>query len=226
MKKIFLFILISLMTISLVLGAQGNPWTGQQGIGSTNADSNTASSEINQVGQGTAGWTQTQNSGEAGRLQNQVRIQSGNYENSNGEEMRIQNENQFRLEVRGVEAKSNMQIGSEHDPVQNKTRLKTQLSNGKNAEIKVMPNTASERALERLRLKVCSSENNCSIELKEVGTGELAKLAYEVQAQKEARVFGLFKTKMQVQAQVDAETGEVIQAKKPWWSFLATEPKS
>jgi hypothetical protein len=28
---------------------------------------------------------------------------------------------------------------------------------------------------------------------------------------------------MQVQAQVDAENGDVILAKKPWWAFLATE---
>jgi hypothetical protein len=30
---------------------------------------------------------------------------------------------------------------------------------------------------------------------------------------------------MQVQAQVDAETGEIIQVNKPWWAFLAVEPE-
>ena len=29
---------------------------------------------------------------------------------------------------------------------------------------------------------------------------------------------------MDVEAQVDAESGEVIQTKKPWWAFLASEP--
>ena len=86
-----------------------------------------------------------------------------------------------------------------------------------------MPDTASERALERLQLKTCSEENGCSIELKEVGQGDQVKAAYEVQVQKQAKVLGLFKTKMQVQAQVDAENGEVISAKKPWWAFLASE---
>jgi hypothetical protein len=90
-------------------------------------------------------------------------------------------------------------------------------------EVKIMPDTASERALERLRLNVCSEENNCSIELKEVGNGNQTKAAYEVKVEKQARVLGLFKTKMQVQAQVDAENGEVIQTKKPWWAFLASE---
>lgn len=90
-------------------------------------------------------------------------------------------------------------------------------------EVKIMPDTASERALERLRLNVCSEENNCSIELKEVGNGNQTKAAYEVKVEKQARVLGLFKTKIQVQAQVDAENGEVIQTKKPWWAFLASE---
>ena len=103
------------------------------------------------------------------------------------------------------------------------TKLQVKLSNGKNAEVKVMPDKASEKAMERLRIKVCSEENNCQIELKEVGQGEQVKPAYEVKVQKQARLFGLFKTKMNVQAQVDADNGEVIQSKKPWWAFLARE---
>jgi predicted DNA-binding antitoxin AbrB/MazE fold protein len=158
-----------------------------------------------------------------GETQNQVKVQSGMYENSDGEQMQIQTEDKFRLEVEGVEAESVMEVNQEQDQVQNKTKLKVHLSNGRNAEIKIMPNTASQRAIERLQLKVCSSENDCTIELKEVGNGEQAKVAYEIKAQKEARVFGMFKTKMQVQAQIDAETEEVIQAKKPWWAFAAVE---
>lgn len=218
MKKVFLLMLVFLMTISLVLAANGSTGTGQQGTGV-------------QTGQGTGNGTQTntelqtQNQGQETQLQNQVRVQSGNYVGSNGEQMQIQNENQFRLKVEGVEATSNMQIGSEYDPMQNKTRLMTQLSNGKNAEIKVMPNTASERALERLRLKVCSSEAGCSIELKEVGTGDNKQLAYELQTERHSKVLGLFQAKMQVRAQVSAENGEVIGFEKPWWAFLATEPE-
>ena len=86
-----------------------------------------------------------------------------------------------------------------------------------------MPDTASERAIERLQLKVCSEEAGCQIELKEVGEGNEARLAYEVKAQKTSRGFGLFKKDMQVEAQVDAESGEVIQSNKPWWAFLASE---
>jgi opacity protein-like surface antigen len=222
MKKVLLFFFVSLMAISLVLAAQGSAsLTGQQG--------NDAGSDAIQAGQGAGNGTQsnveaqTQNQGLETSLQNQekVRVKSGNYENSNGTQMQIQAEDGFKLKVGNAEARSSLEINQEQD--QNKTKLNTQLSNGKNAEIKVMPDTASERAIERLQLKVCNSDNNCSIELKEVGSGEQVKVAYEVQAQKDARFLGLFKTKMNVQAQIDAETGEVIQSKKPWWAFLASE---
>ena len=100
-------------------------------------------------------------------------------------------------------------------------KLMAKMSNGQNSEIKVMPDEANERALERLQLKDCGED--CSIELKEVGKGDETKMAYEVKAQKESRLFGMFKTDMTVEATVDAETGEVIESRKPWWAFLASE---
>ena len=86
-----------------------------------------------------------------------------------------------------------------------------------------MPDVAAQRALERLRLRNCNESAGCTIELKEVGQGNQTRAAYEIQTQKQARFLGLFKTRMQVQAQIDAENGEVIQTKKPWWAFLASE---
>jgi hypothetical protein len=88
---------------------------------------------------------------------------------------------------------------------------------------KLVPETASVRAIERLGLKVCNESNNCTIQLKEVGTGNQTRVAYEVQAQKEARVLGIFKTKINITADIDAETEEVIKTNKPWWAFLASE---
>ena len=97
------------------------------------------------------------------------------------------------------------------------------LKNGRNAEVKIMPNNASEKALKRLRLKNCNETNDCSLELKEVGKGNKTRLAYEMKANKNSKLFGLFNKKMQVQSRVDAETGDVIDIKKPWWAFLASE---
>lgn len=100
-------------------------------------------------------------------------------------------------------------------------KLQAKMSNGVNAEIKIMPDQANEKALERLQLKSC---DDCIIELKEVGKGNETKMAYEIKTEKEARMFGIFKTRMNVEAQIDAETGEVIKSRKPWWAFLASEP--
>ncbi len=106
---------------------------------------------------------------------------------------------------------------------QNRTRINASLSNGRNAEIKIMPDTASEVALEKLKLRVCSEENNCSLELKEVGKENQIGVAYELKAKKKSRILGLFRARMQVESQVNAETGDIMDVKKPWWAFLATE---
>jgi len=234
MKKIFLILLIGLMALSLVFAAKGNAGTAGQQVaesvytnsGSTSYGSNVT--KVGQVGQGTNNGIQTteelktRNQGENVQLQNKVqtKVQSGYYEDSNGERIQIQTGegNEIKLRSGNVEAKTALVMTQERDQVQNKTRLKVQLSNGVNAEVKVMPNTASETALAKLGAKC---EGNCTIELKEVGAGNQIKAVYEIKTQKQAKILGLFKAQMQVQAQVDAETGEVVQAKKPWWAFLA-----
>ncbi len=154
-----------------------------------------------------------------------MRIRAGEYTGERGERIMIQEKEnkQLRLEVGGVGVDCDCNLTQER--VQNKTKLKVKLNNGRNAEVKVMPNVASEKALERLRLKNCVETEGCMIELKEVGSGENSRLAYEVERERDSRVFGLFKARMKVRAQVDAESGEVIKVGKPWWAFLASEPK-
>jgi len=158
----------------------------------------------------------TQGTGQGQR----VVAQSGNYLGSMGKQMNVYRQtNQFMLEVGGVSADCPFNLTQE--TFENRTRLYAGLSNGRDAEIKFMPDVASEMALQRLRLKNCTE--NCTIELREVGLGNQTRIAYEIQAQRNSRVFGLFGARMDVSAQVDAETGEVIDVKKPWWAFLATE---
>ena len=159
------------------------------------------------------------------KVSSENKIKTGEYAGENGETIRVQEESQERVhfQVGGVSATSGLDI--EQEQVQDKTRLKAQLANGTYSEIKIMPDVAAERALERLRLKVCLEENNCSIELKEVGKANQTRLAYEVQIERHSRILGIFQKKMQVRAQVSAENGEIIQTNKPWWAFLAVEPK-
>ncbi len=132
-----------------------------------------------------------------------------------------ENSSQMRLRVREMEAYSSFNITSTQE--QNRTRLYAQLSNGRNAEIKVMPDTASETALSRLRIRNCNESNGCTIQVKEVGGGNQARAAYVMKATKRAKLFALFDVDMQVKAEVDAENGETISTEKPWWAFLATE---
>jgi hypothetical protein len=89
------------------------------------------------------------------------------------------------------------------------------LSNGRKAEIKIMPETASARAIERL------GELNFTVELKEVGKGNETRAVYELTGNKQGKFLGIFKIMAKVRAQVDAETGDV-KVIKPWWSFLAS----
>ena len=142
-----------------------------------------------------------------------------------GEEIRLMDGKTLKIE--GNDTRIRLRTG-EHvaeceedcNLTQEQDRIRATLSNGRNAEIKIMPDTASERALERLRLKLCE---NCTLQLKEVGEGNKTRLAYEINATKRARVLGIFRARMNVEAQVDAETGEIIKARRPWWSFIASE---
>jgi hypothetical protein len=90
------------------------------------------------------------------------------------------------------------------------------LSNGRKAEIKIMPETASARAIERL------AGLGFNLTLKEVGKGSETKAIYEADAEKSVKLFGFIKKQMRMQVQIDAETGTTI-LRKPWWVFLVRE---
>lgn len=101
--------------------------------------------------------------------------------------------------------------------------LRAYLSNGRWAEVKVMPDTASEIALKKLRAKC--EDRNCTVELKEMHNNQTnqTRLAYQLNTEKDSKLFFLFKKKMKMVAEVDAETGDIISTRKPWWSFMAKE---
>lgn len=150
-------------------------------------------------------------------------IPPGRYTNAEGDMMDIENGQGIKLRVRNVTAHADMNLSLENETMMNRTRIRANLSNGRNAEIKIMPSTASERAIEMLRIHVCTLENNCTIVLKELGKNNETRASYEINATKEYRLFGFLKTKARVQAHVDAESGNVTQERRPWWSFMASE---
>lgn len=100
--------------------------------------------------------------------------------------------------------------------------IRVYLSNGAYADIKIMPEQASARAI--AVMNASCGERNCSVELRErnEGRGEV-RAVYEVEAYKESKLFGFINKDMKVKAEVDAETGEVIEVNKPWWAVIAVE---
>ncbi len=212
MKKIFLIGMVCVLMSSLMLVAGQ---LHEPGTGITNP-------ELREAAQGTVQGLEGDEFASGVRGQ-RVMVRSGDYLNHAGQRMNIQMQenNMCRFEVDGVAADCPLNLTQEE--FQNRTRLYVNLANGRNAEIKVMPNVASEIALQKLRLKDCNG--NCTVELREVGTGNQARMVYETRVQRNSRVFGLFNARMNVRAQVDVETGELVSVNKPWWALLASEPE-
>jgi hypothetical protein len=210
MKNIAIFAVVFVLMLSaFVMAESQNNETGNVDSGQPEE---TGQAENNETGQLAGNETQIQN-----------RVMAGNYTCEDGSELQIQlrENNKIQLKSGDMIANTNMEMTQEE--IGNQTRLNVKLSNGKNLEVKIMPDVASETAMERLQLKACSEENACQIELKEVGQGEEIKAVYEVKAQKKAKLFGFVDVDMAVDAEVDAESGEIIRSGKPWWAFLATE---
>lgn len=145
-------------------------------------------------------------------------LKEGTYVGPLGQSLsvKILSSNLRELRSNGVSAQTELNITTER--TNSETKFKAHLSNGKESEIKIMPDRASEIAILKIKIHACNPEDNCTIKLRETGN---AKVAYEVKSQKQVRILGLFKAKMNVEANVDAGTGEVISAKVPWWAFLS-----
>ncbi|TRZ54318.1 hypothetical protein D4Q76_02585 [archaeon] len=68
-------------------------------------------------------------------------------------------------------------------------------------------------------IKVSKTMNKefIKIELKE----KMQKSVYLISGVKDKKIFSVFPVLMNVETEVDAETGKIISVSKPWWSFLA-----
>ncbi len=118
-----------------------------------------------------------------------------------------------KIKLRDIEAISNLRLNQEKDT----EKINAKLSNGINAEVKIMPNTASRIALAKLK------SQNRTLELKEVGEGDYLNVIYVSEADKTTKFLGLFKIKYKLKVEIDAQTGKIIKLHKPWWNFLATK---
>ncbi|MDO8183454.1 MAG: hypothetical protein Q7T49_00510 [bacterium] len=80
-------------------------------------------------------------------------------------------------------------------------------------EIKIMPDTASVKAIEVLK------DKDITIELKDVGQGK-SELVYEATASYGGKLLGLIKVEVPIRTLINTETGETSVVKKAWWRFL------
>jgi len=122
-------------------------------------------------------------------------------------------EYEFEGEELEVEAEEGIDIEEESNATHYKLKARLR-SNGNVTDIKIMPDTASEIALERLRAL------NFTIELREIKHKNIPRVVYHIEADKTGRFLGIFKLKLKVETEVDPETGEVVTFSKPWWAFL------
>ncbi|NPA38235.1 MAG: DUF2202 domain-containing protein [Candidatus Nanohaloarchaeota archaeon] len=83
------------------------------------------------------------------------------------------------------------------------------------------PKLSQEEVKARIKMVLGHECQSCQVQLKYKKVNGVEKPVYEVKEEKEAKLFGLFRVKAEVKAEIDAENGEVLEVKKPWWSFLA-----
>jgi len=116
----------------------------------------------------------------------------------------------------GVKHQIRSEIGIYGETKDNITTLNALLSSGERKQIKVMPEKVSQIALERLRTKYPI------IELREKENEGVRRAIYHVHADKPGKLFGIFGLTVPFEAEVDAETGEIISSSRPWWAKLVS----
>ncbi len=158
------------------------------------------------------------------RIQNQTHFENETeyqFRNSDGQEYNITlrnrfmaggNESEQEIEFHGYNVSSRLNVRVENQG--NESRLRVNLSNGEQKDIKVLPDVASQRAIQVFQ------NRNITVVLKQVGNGTNASVVYDAMTNKTVSILGLFRARAQINAQIDSETGQVISINKPWWYFL------
>jgi len=216
MKKELVMIFILMFAISFAFAAQENVQSGNQ-----NKDAIT-----NQYPKGNL--TQAQ-IGEIIQNKNRLRIQAQNQEcpsncSCDGSTIKCRLQNATRemtitagnsgntiVQVKNTNASTQVQLYKAEDG-----KVYAQFKNNETKEI-ILPDEIKTRIEARLRERV--HLNNTNITLNEDGT-------YQIEARKRARLLWAIPVQERVNAQVDAETGEILRQRNSWWGFLARDVRS
>lgn len=108
----------------------------------------------------------------------------------------------------GVIARSSIQVSTDEG------KAYATKGDGSKQEIKIDPTTAINSVKE-------STNSNSTEEVKIVEYEN--KVVYEIEVTKLVKIVALVPAKMSIQTKVDIENGDIVNIKKPWWSFLAKE---
>lgn len=141
-----------------------------------------------------------------------LKIENSTVEGKVKEKIKYKLENESKIEVEAED-----EIDLDENTTGTEYRLRAKLKNGNFTYIKIMPDTASKIAIERLKAL------NFTIHLKEKIKDNIPGVVYNIEANKSGKFLGIFKLKMKASAEVDPETGEVISVNTPWWAFLVSQ---
>lgn len=128
-----------------------------------------------------------------------------------------------KLKIENETVETELEIEEEFEG--NETRLRTRLSNGERAELRILPDEAKGIVERRLEIRKMNFDNSSNITLEEIKHRNIPRVVYNIDTNQNGRFLGVFKLKMRTEAQVDAENGEVVRVNKPWWAFLVSLPE-
>jgi hypothetical protein len=111
------------------------------------------------------------------------------------------------VQVKGINASTNVTLYKEDGKVYGN------FTGNKTKEID-LPDKIKEKLQNRTRTRLY----NESINLTDEGY-------YQIEGKKKARLFWIVPVREHVQAEVNAETGEAVKIRNPWWGFLARDIK-
>lgn len=156
-------------------------------------------------------------------IANSHQLKQGKYTSYSGYSFEFSEHNgTYTFDDGNIPLNTRLKINAEENE-QGKVKLKILFNNGDSYELKIMPDSALKIGLASLKIHECREENECRIELKDIGEKNKTQVVYEITANKNSRLFFIFAKNMRVKSLVDIENGEVLYKEKPFWGFFANE---
>ena len=117
---------------------------------------------------------------------------------------------------------SNGRVIADRSQLENQYKSSYQISTGEFIDVEITQQKAQEQIRnqirERLRIQNCSCENLQIVEVKN-NMGQL-RVAYQSNEGIHGKILGIFNKKVNIQTNIDVETGELISMRKPWYMWM------